>query len=214
MIDDFGISKSTLTILLDIRNPYSYLGIEPALALAQVCRLEINWLPLTSKPLNAPSLPHADDDRGLRHRRSRAEAMANEIAVYADAQGLEIRDYYRDPDPDLFNQCWLWLRERDPKLIASFLREAFKAYWASELDLSRVAAIEATLTAAGAQHSGLQDWLQEHGPTRAAALREVVGDHGRFGMPCYLLEDEILYGRQHLPLIRWMLNERKGRAPI
>jgi 2-hydroxychromene-2-carboxylate isomerase len=214
MIDDFGISRSTLTILLDIRNPYSYLGIEPALALAEECGLTINWLPLTAQPLNAPSLPRADDDRGLRHRRSRAEAMANEIAVYADAQGLEIRDYYRDPDPDLFHQCWLWLRERNPGLIAAFLREAFKAYWASQLNLSQVAAIEVTLTSAGTSCSALHYWLQEHGPTRAAALCEIVGDHGRYGMPCYLIEDEILYGRQHLPLIRWMLNERKGHPPI
>jgi 2-hydroxychromene-2-carboxylate isomerase len=214
MIDDFGIETSRLTILLDIRNPYSYLGIEPALALAEESGLEINWLPLKAQPLKAPSLPHADDDRGIRHRRNRAEAMANEIAIYAAAQGLEIRDYYREPDPDTFHQCWLWLHENDPALIAAFLREAFRAYWASQLDLSHVAAIEAPLTSAGASYAGLKDWLEEHGPTRAAALREFVGHHGRYGMPCYLIEDEIIYGRQHLPLIRWILNERKGQAPI
>ena len=88
--------------------------IAPAIELASGLGIEINWLPLVAPPLNRPSEAAADEDRGIRHRRYRAQAIAREIACYAEAQGLVVRDPYRDADPTALVLGWLWMRDRKP----------------------------------------------------------------------------------------------------
>lgn len=44
----------------------------------------------------------------------------------------------------------------------------------------------------------------------ASGLREM----GVFDVPAYLVEDDLFLGRQHLPMIRWLLTGRRGPAPI
>ena len=38
-------------------------------------------------------------------------------------------------------------------------------------------------------------------------------DAGIFGVPGYVLEGEYYFGREHLPMVRWMLTGRKGASP-
>ena len=72
------LGVAPLRVLLDVSNPYSYLALGPTRALGEALGIEIDWLPLTTPPLKAPSKPCPDDDRGVRHRRARAQAMARE----------------------------------------------------------------------------------------------------------------------------------------
>ena len=37
--------------------------------------------------------------------------------------------------------------------------------------------------------------------------------NGIYGVPTYVLGDEILFGREHIPYIRWSLSGRVGPAP-
>jgi hypothetical protein len=48
----------------------------------------------------------------------------------------------------------------------------------------------------------------------AAELAALLRDRGVSGVPCYLVEDEVFLGRQHLPMIRWILGGRRGPGPI
>ena len=209
-----ALETSRLSVLLDIRQPQAYLALHPAAALAEECGVEINWLPLVVPPLLAPSEPHPDDDRGVLHRRSRAQALAREIATYAAVQGLVIRETYRDADPAELNLAWLWVREHRPARLFDFLAEAFRAYWALELDLCSVGAVAATLARCGAREGEFRSWRADVGPSKAAALAEELRAVGLTRSPCYLVEDEVFVGRQHLAMIRWILAGRQGPGPI
>ena len=37
---------------------------------------------------------------------------------------------------------------------------------------------------------------------------------GIFDVPAYVVEGEIYFGRQHLPMVRWMLTGKRGEPPI
>ncbi len=37
---------------------------------------------------------------------------------------------------------------------------------------------------------------------------------GVFSVPAYLIDADIFMGRQHLPMIRWILSDRRGEPPI
>jgi hypothetical protein len=40
-----------------------------------------------------------------------------------------------------------------------------------------------------------------------------VFEAGIFGVPGYELEGEYFFGREHLPMVRWILGGRNGNAP-
>ncbi len=197
-----------------MRHPLAYLALHPTAALGRELGIEINWLPLVAPPLNAPSTPGEDDDRGIRHRRYRARAIAREIETYGAAQGLVLKDYYRSPEPGALNLGWLWLREHQPEKLFPFLAEAFRAYWALELDPADGAAVAKLVEAAGADGEAFRAWRSGDGPAAAESLAGELVERGVHGVPSYLVEDEFFLGRQHLPMIRWILEGRKGPGPI
>jgi len=205
------LGERTLSVLLDVRQPTAYLALHPARAFAEECGVSVDWLPIAVPPLKAPTEPAADDDRGVRHRRHRAHAIAREIEIYGGAQGLCLRELYRDPDPSAFHLAWLWLRERHEAHLLPFLTEAFRAYWALDLDPSKPGEVVPLLGAAGA---GFDAWCEREGPQAAEALAVALAERGVARAPAYLVEDEIFVGRQHLPMIRWILDGRVGPGPI
>jgi len=209
-----AIEESRWSVLLDIRHPLAYLALHPAIALASELGVQINWLPLVAPPLNPPSTPGAEDDRGVRHRRYRSQAIAREIETYAAAQGLVLREYYRDGDPSAFNLGWLWLRDRHPDRLEPYLADAFRAYWALELDPSNEEAVAARVGSSEGDAANFLDWYGSDGPVEARALANDLRERGLYGVPCSLVEDEVFLGRQHLPMLRWILEGRSGLVPI
>jgi 2-hydroxychromene-2-carboxylate isomerase len=203
-----------LTVLLDIRLPFAYLALHPAVALAEECGVEIDFLPVTDSPLKAPSAPLPEDDRGVRHRRHRAHAIAREIETYAAAQGLALADYYRSPDPTTFHISWLWMRQRRDARLVAFLAEAFRAYWSLEFDPSNRKDVERLVESFDAEVDVFQEWSREQGRARADELAEELIERGLTRAPTSLIEDEVFVGRQHLPMIRWILEGRVGAGPI
>lgn len=209
-----ALDSDGLAVLLDLRSPFSYLALHPAVAFGKELGIEIDWLPLTTPPLKPPSAPAPGDDRGVLHRRHRARAIAREIEVYGRAQGLVLRDLYRDADAGAFDLAWLWLREHDPARLPAFLGEGFRAYWSLELDPSSTAAIAALLAATGGPTAGFDDWCAEDGPKTAARVADELRERGLSAVPGYLVDGELFHGRQHLPMIRWILAGRRGPGPI
>lgn len=204
-----------LTILLDVRHPESYLALGPALRFERELGLQIDWLPLAAPTLRRPTEPAADDDRSVRHRRSRAQAVAAEVETYARAQGLHVREIHRDPDPRAFHLGWLWLRRFARESLPAFLTEGFRAYWSCELDpgdLAQVAALVASVP--GGDRLAFEAWSAAEGPAEADALAADLARAGRKMVPGYVVEDEFFWGRQHLAMIRWILGGRRGRGPI
>jgi len=209
-----AITSSQLSVLLDIRQPLAYLALRPSAAFASELGIEINWLPLTTPPLRRPSNPAPQDDRGIRHRRSRAEAIVREIETYSAIQGIVLREYYRDGDAGAVNQGWLFVRERHPERLVAFLSEAFRAYWALEWEPSDEAAVAALIDSLCQDGAEFLTWSAHEGPATAASLADELRGRGLTGSPCYVIEDEVFLGRQHLPMIQWILQGRNGSVPI
>ena len=210
----FEPEARTLNVLLDIRQPQAYLALHPAATLATECGVPIDFLPVVDSALKAPSEPAPDDDRGIRHRRYRAQAVAREIETYASSQGLVLREYYRDADPSIFNVAWLWVRQHEPARLLPFLTESFRRYWAVDLDPSSEDAVAALLESLDAAGPDFRAWRQGEGRRAAGELADALRERGLQRAPTYLVEGEVFIGRQHLPMIRWILEGRPGRGPI
>lgn len=208
------IDRARLSVLLDLRHPLAYLALHPTLAFVREVAVPVNWLPLTAPVLNPPSEPRPEDDRGVRHKRYRAQAIAREIEAYAAAQGLVIREPYRDADAQAANLGWLWVRHRAPDALPVFLEQIFAGYWSLALDPASPEQVGKRVDAVGADGAAFRAWCDDDGPATAEALAADLRERGLFNVPAFVVEDEVFYGRQHLPMIRWILAGRTGPVPI
>ena len=193
-----------LTVTLDVKRPECYLALAPTRALAAELDIAVDWLPTVASPHRRPP---AGEGRGERHLRHRATYNAREIERYAAVQGLVIKDIYRDPDSTRFGMAMLAAKAHSEAALQTFLDRAFAAYWRSELDIEDGAALRRLLA-----DVGVSTFAED--AAAFAALQERLVAAGLFNAPAYLVGEEVFFGRAHLPMIRWLLTERTGPAPI
>jgi len=203
-----------VTVLLDLRSPASFLALDPTAQFGEALGVAIDWLPIRVPPLKPPSEPGPDDDRGIRHRRHRARALAREFETYGRAQGLELRGLYRDVDLTHFELGWLWLREAKPEALLAYLREGFRRYWSLALDPSSASAIRDLVHSVAGDAEAFRAFCRAEGPATLARITGELREQGAVGAPGYLVEGEFFHGRQHLEMIRWILEGRSGPGPI
>ena len=208
------VDTARLSVLLDVRHPQAYLALGPTTELARGLGIPINWLPFHAQTLRPPGDATASDDRGARHRRFRAEAVAREIATYAEAQGLELRDYYRDGSPEGAHLAWLWVRDRHPDSLEAFLQSVFRGYWCGELGIDSPDALLPVLSRLACSPEAFEGWARSEGRDALASLEDELREQGLQQVPLFVVEEEIFWGRQHLPMIRWILDGRRGPGPI
>lgn len=191
----------------DYANVASLLALEPTCALADELDIDIEWLPLPTPARDAP-LPERDDETvGQRHTRVRAEYFANDTARYACWQGIEVNRDADGVDSTVACAGGLWANRHG--VARDYNRHLMREFWAGRLDIEDGDAIASVLRDSGAPGFEGFDFAAE-----LAAHRDSVRGRGVFMLPTFLVGDEIFVGRQHLPMIRWLLTDRVGRGPL
>jgi 2-hydroxychromene-2-carboxylate isomerase len=214
--DSAGVEPFTFTaplsVCVDVKHPLAYLAFGPVQALAETLAVAVDWLPFPTEPMKPP--PPAADDRGTRHRRTRARYLEADIERYAAAQGIVIRDLYRATDSTLASLGLLWIRSHAPARSADYLQRVFTGYWTEQLDVEDRGALGTVLAQLGLDSRAFADFARGSGPAELAAQRERLVAAGVFTVPSLVVEDEVFVGRAHLPMARWLLTGRSGPPPI
>ena len=203
-----------LGVCIDFKNPYCYLAFEPTLKLAAELNLDVEWKPYLCEPLSSPSTASESDDRGTRHRCFRAEYVARSLQRYAGLRGLVIEDFYRHPDASVASMGLLWVNRQSAEIQRAFVEATFERYWGRRLDLADADGVREVMVEAGAVVDGWSEYLADEGPGELAALRVELGSAGVFLVPTYQVEEHVFIGREHLPMIHWLLTDKQGRKPI
>ena len=193
-------SLEVLDVCIDFKSPHSYLAIAPTLKLAAELGLKIDWHPTATAPLKPPSL-YVDADRGGRHRRFRAEAIAHDLRLYAPHA---LQDIYANFDTRPASMGLLWLKRKAPTQVDLYVELVFQLYWRDRKPIDGVEAIEAIMRDLGVEAGAFVDYATTDG---LAALEVEEQKYNIIVTPTYFLDDEPFIGRQHLPMI-------KARRPL
>jgi 2-hydroxychromene-2-carboxylate isomerase len=208
-------SGASLTVAVDFKQPQSYLAVQPTIDLAEELGVEVDWLPAQVPPLATPSAPSASDDRGARHLRLRAHYFEQDLHRYAEARGLSLCDVHRTPDSSLAAKGLLWAKQcaasAGPDPVQGYVARIFERYWRGELDLEDRAAIGGVLDEVGLDGAAFDPEAMQADFDRS---QQRLRDAGVIGAPAYLVEDDLFIGRQHLPMVRWLLAGKPGSGPI
>ncbi len=204
------IAKGQLPVVIDFKSAQAFLAIGPTCALADELGITIAWQPLVVTPWKVSAAPPSGDDRGARHRRFRADYLDRDIARYAADRGLAIGGPHRRTDSTLAALGLLWAQREGPSLARAYVERVFERYWRRNLDIEDEGSIVALLTEIDVPVSGFEAFVRGDGRTKLAQIQSELRDRGVFEVPTYLLNDDIFFGRQHLPLIRSLLSTRSA----
>ena len=212
-------SDAPLIVYIDIKSPYAFVAIRPTLALEAELGLRFDWRPLT---LDIPSyLGSAKKAEGkVVASQGRSPRTWNAIRYsyrdarrYAERQGLILKGTEKIWDSSLANIAILWVVQTARDRLPAYLEAVYPPFWRRELDIEDISVVEACLSAAKIDVFGFAEFAVGAGRRLHDELQPQFHPNGIYGVPTYVLGDDILFGREHIPFIRWALTGRIGPAP-
>ena len=212
-------SEHPLIVYMDFKSPYAWLALEPTLEMARELGITVDWRPFV---LDIPSyLGTAKLDRsGKVEQQNRSAEQWSGVKYayfdcrrYANLRQLTVRGTTKIWDTGLAAIGMLWARRQGEAILERYMKAVYEPFWKRELDVEDLSVIRETLRQAGADTTGFDDYALGPGAEENAALQTDAFDAGIFGVPTYLVNGEMYFGREHLPRIRWHLQGEQGPAP-
>jgi len=211
-----------LAVYIDLKSPYAFIAIEPTRAMAAGLGIPIDWRPFT---LDIPSyLGSARLDRRGKVASSQRTPQQwtgvryayRDARRYASLRNKTLRGTEKIWDSSLAAIAMLWVKQQRGDGFDRFVDAAYERFWKRELDIEDIAVLEALMREIDPELA-VDDRFREFvaGPGRIEhdAINRAAFDAGVFGVPSYLVADEMWFGREHLPRVEWLLRGARGVAP-
>ncbi len=195
----------------DYKSPYAYLAQQETLELARRSDVTLSLVPYT---LDIPAfLGRAEVDAEGRvlvdernaHQWRRVRYVYMDCRREARRRGLVIRGPRKVYDSSIAHMGFLYAQQRgDPR---AYHLDVFARFWRHELDLEDPAAIADALERAGIESAGFPAFLAGSGRSELERLREHAEARGVFGVPSYLVDDQLYWGNERLERVREHLSD-------
>jgi 2-hydroxychromene-2-carboxylate isomerase len=207
-------SRPRVVHYFDYKSPYAYLAQQPTDALeveARALGIVIERLPYT---LDIPSyLGEARLDESGRdvigtrnaHQWRRVRYAYMDCRREAARRGLVIRGPRKIFDSSIAHIGFLWVARAGR--IQPYHDRVFEKFWKRALDLESIEAIEAEIDAAGVDRAGFAAFLSGEGKELHDRLRAEAEAKGVFGVPSYLVEDELFWGTERIDRVRERIDQ-------
>jgi 2-hydroxychromene-2-carboxylate isomerase len=196
-----------LTLYSDYKSPYAYLVKDLAYELEDSRDVAIDWRPYTldipdylgSAKVDAQG--NVVESQRTAHQWRRVRYSYMDVRRYANLRGLTIRGTQKIWDSRLANTGLLWAKRAGGAGLRRYNDITFDRFWKRELDIEDPAVVAGVLDEAGIDASGFADWAESDGSAEHDRIRTEAEDAGIFGVPTFVLDGEIFWGREHLELI-------------
>jgi 2-hydroxychromene-2-carboxylate isomerase len=194
----------TILVYSDYKSPYAFLAKDLIYELEDQSGIGVEWLPYT---LDIPSYLGSArlDERGEviesarnAHQWRRVRYSYMDCRRQAHKRGLVIRGTRKIWDSSLAAIGMLWAKRHGQSQFRAYHDRIFERFWRRELDIEDPAAIAAVLSEADADAAGFSGYLAGQGRIEHDAIRESAEAAGVFGVPSFIVDGELFWGREHL----------------
>lgn len=193
---------TVIRVYNDYKSPYAYVAKADAYQLEDDFDVQLHWLPYT---LDIPSYLDAVDTRTA-HNWRKVRYAYMDARRFANRQGLRLKGPKKIYDSRLANIGMLYAQEHGA--FRRYNDTMFERFWNHELDIESPTDIQNALQAAGADPAGFLAFAEGAGGATHDRLRTEAEAAGIFGVPMFVLDDELFWGGDRLPLLRTVLTER------
>jgi 2-hydroxychromene-2-carboxylate isomerase len=201
----------TVTTYIDYKSPYAYLAKDLVYELEREFPVRVDWLPYV---LDIPSFlgsARVDDSGRVIEEASNAHQWRRVRYSYMDCRrqarkrGLVIRGPQKIWDSTLAACGMLYAKRRGDAVLRRYHDITFERFWRRELDIERPDVIGAVLAEAGADTAGFSAYSVGEGREELDRICRAAEAIGVFGVPSFVIDGELFWGREHLPDLRKML---------
>lgn len=212
-------SDRPLIVYLDFKSPYAYLAIAPTVEMARELGVAVDWRPFV---LDIPSYlgsARLDQSGKVVEQARTAEQWSGvkyayfDCRRYAALRGITVRGTVKIWDTNLAAVGMLWAKRQGDRVLERYIDAVYLPFWKRELDVEDPAVIRQTLAATGADTAGFDTYARGPGAAENQELQQAAFAAGIFGVPSYVVQGQLYFGREHLPRIRWHLAGEQGPAP-
>jgi len=186
---------------IDFKSPFAYLSVAPTRELERKFDIALDWRPLTlhiANYLDAVDERSAHNWRKVRYSYMDARRLANKV-------GLTIRGPQKLFDSSIASIALLYAKGKPG--FDAFVDRVFEGFFKRELDIERPELIEQALAACGIDTSGFAAYLAGPGRELHDRQRIETEESGVFGVPSVVIDGELFWGGDRLPLVCERLTE-------
>ena len=126
-----------------------------------------------------------------------------DVRRYANREGLTIRGPRK-----IFNSTTAgvgMLYAQIQNVFRPYHDLIFERFFKRELDIEDIAAVGTVLAEAGADIESWSVYAMEEGPAAVRRIQSNAEADGVFGVPTFVIDNDIFWGREHLPVIQEIL---------
>jgi 2-hydroxychromene-2-carboxylate isomerase len=212
-------SEHPLILYIDFKSPYAYLAKDPAYAIEDEFGIEIDWRPLTLDiPSYLGSARLGADGRVVESNRTPQQWNGVKYAYrdarrYASLRGLTLRGTTKIWDSSLAGIGMQWAKQQGRGVLRGYIDRVYDRFWKRELDIEDPGVIEGVLAESGADLGGFVAYRTGEGRESNDRIQRQIFEAGVFGVPSFIVDGELFFGREHLPRVRWLLSGKRGAPP-
>jgi 2-hydroxychromene-2-carboxylate isomerase len=204
----------TIAVYSDYKSPYAFLAKDLIYTLEDEFAVRLDWLPYTldiSSYLGTARVDeHGEVIESARnpHQWRRVRYSYMDCRRQARKRGLTILGPRKIWDSSLAAIGTLWAKRQGAAVFRAYHDRVFERFWRRELDIEDPTVIATVLAEVGADTTGFGAYLAGNGRQEHDMIREAAEAAGVFGVPSFLIEGELFWGREHLPDLRGMFAPR------
>jgi 2-hydroxychromene-2-carboxylate isomerase len=197
--------QQTVTVYIDYKSPYAYLAKDLVYNLEREFPVHIDWLPYT---LDIPSFLGSarvdetgrvvEEDRNA-HQWRRVRYSYMDCRRQARKRGLMIRGPQKIWDSTIASCGMLYAKRQGDAVLRRYHDIVFERFWKRELDIEEPEVIRAVLIEAGAESAAFPAYLAGEGRQGLDRICRAAEASGVFGVPTFVVDGELFWGREHLP---------------
>lgn len=195
----------TLVVYIDYKSPYAYLAKDLVYEIERDLSVAIDWRPYDLPIADFLGTARVDpegrvlEENRNAHQWRRVRYSYRDCRRQAQKRGLTIRGTQKIWDSRIALCGMLYAKRQSDAVLRRYHDIAFERFWKRELDIENPEVVTAVLTEAGAAAAEFPTWLDREGLEELRVICRDAEAMGVFGVPSFLLDGELYWGREHLP---------------
>lgn len=199
------MTSKTIKLYFDYKSPFAYVAMRPAFALEERFAIELRWIPYLLR-IKGKGERSIYSEWKARYSYADARRWANRQGGFRIMGPPKVYDSSPALIGGLFAQRHGFFR--------AYTEEVFAAFFERRLEIDVASEVAALVDSLGHCGDEFLAWAAGEGAIRLdACIAEGYDDH-IFGVPIFLLDDEVFWGHDRMPLLEERLRDLGLARPV